>query len=99
MRVIKIPPQEFALKMQGELMREGGRICGTLRYLLAVVVAGIIELPYRTYRTWSHDNLKHDLLNRLHPSLSLYKAYKVCDFTFYYFVNTHNVTAKIVAQQ
>ena len=39
MRGIKIPQQEFALKMQGELMREGGggggggggRICGTLR--------------------------------------------------------------------
>ena len=31
MRGIKIPQQEFALKMQGGLMREGGRICGTLR--------------------------------------------------------------------
>ena len=29
----KIPPQEFALKMQGGLMREGERICGTLRYM------------------------------------------------------------------
>ena len=29
---IKIPQQDFALKMQGELMREGERICGTLRY-------------------------------------------------------------------
>ena len=25
---IKIPLQDFALKMQGGLMREGGRICG-----------------------------------------------------------------------
>ena len=33
MRGIKIPPQYFALKMQGRLMREGGRICGTLRYM------------------------------------------------------------------
>ena len=40
MRGIKIPQYEFALKMQGGLMREGGgggggggRICGTLRYL------------------------------------------------------------------
>ena len=33
MRGIKIPQQDFALKTQGELMREGGRICGTLRYL------------------------------------------------------------------
>ena len=33
MRGIKIPQYEFAIKMQGGLMREGGRICGTLRYL------------------------------------------------------------------
>ena len=33
MRGIKIPQYEFALKMQGGLMREGGRICGTLRYM------------------------------------------------------------------
>ena len=33
MRGIKIPQQEFALKMQGGLMREGGRICGTLLYI------------------------------------------------------------------
>ena len=32
MRGIKIPQYEFALKMQGGLMREGGHICGTLRY-------------------------------------------------------------------
>ena len=32
MRGIKIPQYEFALKLQGGLMREGGRICGTLRY-------------------------------------------------------------------
>ena len=33
MRGIKIPQYEFALKMQGGLMREGGgRICETLRY-------------------------------------------------------------------
>ena len=30
---IKIPQYEFALKMQGGLMCEGGRICGTLRYI------------------------------------------------------------------
>ena len=37
MRGIKIPQQEFALKMQGGLMREaGGRICGALRYYLHV---------------------------------------------------------------
>ena len=30
---IKIPQQDFALKRQGGLMREGGRICGTLRYM------------------------------------------------------------------
>ena len=33
MRGIKIPQYEFAPKMQGGLMREGGRICGTLRYV------------------------------------------------------------------
>ena len=33
MRGIKIPQQDFALKMPGGLMREGGRICGTLRYI------------------------------------------------------------------
>ena len=33
MRRIKIPLQDFALKVQGGLMREGGRICGTLRYV------------------------------------------------------------------
>ena len=33
MRGIKIPQYEFALKLQGGLMREGGRICETLRYL------------------------------------------------------------------
>ena len=34
MRGIKIPQQDFALKMQvggGGLMRKGGHICGTLR--------------------------------------------------------------------
>ena len=34
MRGIKIPPQDFPLKMQGGLMHEGGRICGTLRYFV-----------------------------------------------------------------
>ena len=33
MRGIKIPQQHFALKMQGGVMREGGRICGTLQYM------------------------------------------------------------------
>ena len=36
MRGIKIPQQDFALKMPGGLMREGGRICGTLRYVTGV---------------------------------------------------------------
>ena len=30
---IKIPLQNLALKMQGGLMREGGRICRTLQYI------------------------------------------------------------------
>ena len=34
MRGIKIPLHNFALKMQGGLMREGGPICGTLRYFV-----------------------------------------------------------------
>ena len=33
MHGIKVPQQDFALKRQGGLMREGGgRICGTQRY-------------------------------------------------------------------
>ena len=31
MHRIKIPLQDFSLKMQGGLMREGGHICGTLQ--------------------------------------------------------------------
>ena len=37
MRGIKIPQQYFVLKRQGGLMREGGRICWTLRYLLHIL--------------------------------------------------------------
>ena len=33
MHGMKIPQQDFALKMQGRLMREGGRICGALWYM------------------------------------------------------------------
>ena len=40
MHGIKIPLQDFALKMKGGPMREGGRICGTLRY---------ISIPYRRH--------------------------------------------------
>ena len=36
MHGIKIPQQDFALKMQGGLMRKGGRICGTLQYMNAI---------------------------------------------------------------
>ena len=35
---IKIPQYEFALKIQGGLMREGGRICGTLRYYIFEII-------------------------------------------------------------
>ena len=35
MRGIKTPQQDFALKMQGGLIRKGGHICGTLRYVYA----------------------------------------------------------------
>ena len=38
MRGIKIPQQYFGLKMQGGLMREGGCICGTLRYFIKTVL-------------------------------------------------------------
>ena len=31
---IKIPQQDFVLKMQGGLMREEGCICVTLRYVM-----------------------------------------------------------------
>ena len=30
---VKIPLQDFVLKMQGGLMREEGHICGTLPYV------------------------------------------------------------------
>ena len=46
MRGIKIPQQDFVLKMPGGLMREGGgggggggRICGTLRYIFVALAA------------------------------------------------------------
>ena len=44
MRGIKIPLHDFALKMQGGLMREGGRICGTLRYIGTWISAGTCHL-------------------------------------------------------
>ena len=49
MRGIKILQYEFALKMQGKLMREGGRICGTLRYMLASL-PGLFEKSEK--RAW-----------------------------------------------
>ena len=46
MHGIKIPQQDFALKMQGEgLMREEGRICGTLRYVNFSLVPKNLTLP------------------------------------------------------
>ena len=41
---IKIPLQDFELEMQGVggLMREAGRICGTLRYLIGSLVASCL---------------------------------------------------------
>ena len=36
---IKIPLQDFALKMQGGLMLKWGRICGTLQYKLSLTQA------------------------------------------------------------
>ena len=42
MRGIKIPLHDFALKMQGGLMREGGRICGTLRYYVELTCTSCI---------------------------------------------------------
>ena len=41
MRGIKIPPQDFVLKMPGGgggLMHEGGRICGTLWYTRNIII-------------------------------------------------------------
>ena len=40
MRRIKIPLQDFTLKMQGGLMREGGCICGTLWYICHLWLKG-----------------------------------------------------------
>ena len=48
MRGIKIPLQDFALKVQGVLMREGGRICGTLRYIYVSYVVRPVH-AYRHY--------------------------------------------------
>ena len=42
MRGIKIPQQNFALKMPGGLMREGRRIFGTLRYIKSMVVISAV---------------------------------------------------------
>ena len=50
MRGIKIPQYEFALKMQGGgLMREGGRICGTLRYTYIIMYRLVVQLEYQPY--------------------------------------------------
>ena len=49
MRGIKIPQQEFALKMQEGLMREGGRICGTLRYSTKYVLLVAIRHAFVEY--------------------------------------------------
>ena len=43
MRGIKIPQYKFALKMQGGLMREGGRICETLWYLEGLVLESQVD--------------------------------------------------------
>ena len=53
MRGIKIPLHDFALKMQGGLMREGGRICGTLWYL------------YKSWASWQ-SRAMFDLLLAVH---------------------------------
>ena len=47
MRGIKIPPQDFGLKMQGGLMREGARICGTLRYTSVYLCAHVVVVAQR----------------------------------------------------
>ena len=44
---IKIPQQDFALKMQGGFMRKGGgggggRICGALRYMHMYINTGFL---------------------------------------------------------
>ena len=52
MRGIKIPQQDFALKMPEGLMREGGRICGTLQYL----PQGIINNQLKWLCVWQISN-------------------------------------------
>ena len=49
MRGIKIPLYDFALKMQGGLMREGGRICGTLRYSFLRLIFNTAQLSFYHY--------------------------------------------------
>ena len=53
MRGIKIPQYEFALKMQGGLMREGGRICGTLRYTSTSLILRPLPIAWE----WAYASL------------------------------------------
>ena len=53
MRGIKIPQQDSALKMQGGLMREGGRICGTLRYILGTYLVPFVHCRHQ-HTLFSH---------------------------------------------
>ena len=59
MRGTKIPQQDFALKRQGGgLMREGGHICGTLRY----ITSSVLDLTCNNTRTnLSMNNIRKSL--------------------------------------
>ena len=56
MHGIKIPHRVFALKMPGGLMREGGRICGTLRYKSSVqlTIVGLAHARPNYSLLWWH---------------------------------------------
>ena len=47
---IKMPQQDFVLKTQGGLMREGGGgcICGTLRYIITIILTNVRNLLIST---------------------------------------------------
>ena len=61
---VKIPLQDFALKMQGGLMREEGRICRTLRYIPQEILWKMFCMgssPYKTIVSALDSMASHDI--------------------------------------
>jgi len=65
-REIKIPVQELWLKMYGRLIREGGCICGTLRY----IHVDLIRRAASHFRLLFCAFLRHSLIQKLFTSYS-----------------------------